>query len=316
MQAMRQIAAAAGALFAYFTTVLPRVRKELKELGPLPEAKVRNAEAVAVFATLAPRRRRGAVVRAIVALQVAIDLRDELEEAGEGTGGERFDLLEKRWRREVAGLPGGEAVLAYLERAIARCEQGQRNTHRAAAEGSEPLRHWAEGLGAPPEYRWWEIAAGASSSVAAHALIAAAANSDTSVAVATATDAAYNPSIGALTVLLDDLVDLEADREAGQHNYIAYYADAAEAADRLAAITRLSERLIERLPRAGRHGAILAGVAAFYLGDARAETAFAQPIRERLLATLGSGTRVLTAFTRMRLRQRKRPGQAGNPPGP
>jgi hypothetical protein len=315
MRAAREIAAAAGALFAYLTTVLSKVRRELKELGPLPEEKARNAEAVAVFATLAPRRRRAAVARAILALQVEIDLRDELEEGEEGIDPRRLDLLESRWRREIAVLPAYEAVRPWLESAVERCRQGQLRTHRAA-EGQASLQGWAEGLSNPSGYRWWEVAAGASSSVAAHALIAAAACDGTSADDAAAIDAAYNPPIGALTVLLDDLVDLEQDREAGEHNYVGYYTDSEEAADRLGWITNRSRELIEPLPRSRRHGAILAGVAAFYLSDARANTAFAAPIRERMLAELGPGPRLLAAFTRVRRRERKRPGQAGNSPGP
>jgi hypothetical protein len=72
-----------SALGAYLMTVLPAARRELKRWGPLPAEKVRNAEAVAIFATLAPRPRRATAVRAIVALQVAIDLRDTLEETAE-----------------------------------------------------------------------------------------------------------------------------------------------------------------------------------------------------------------------------------------
>jgi tetraprenyl-beta-curcumene synthase len=314
MQAAREIVAAAGALFAYVTTVLPRVRRELRRLGPLPEEKAKNAEAVAVFATLAPRRRRGAVVRAIVALQVAIDLRDELEESGEGTDPERLGLLESRWRQEVARLPAYGAVRPRLDRAIEHCEQGQRQTHRAAAEGPVSLQAWAEGLPHSSEYRWWEVAAGASSSVAAHALIAAAARPDTSPDEAEAIDAAYNPPIGALTVLLDDLVDLEQDRDAGEHNYVGYYAGAAEAADRLSLIANRGRRSIEPLRRGRRHEAILAGVAAFYLGDRRAETRFAWPTRKQLPAALGPGASLLTAF--MRLEKRTRPGRAGSSPEP
>jgi tetraprenyl-beta-curcumene synthase len=310
MQAMREIAAVVSALFAYVTTVLPRVRKELKGLGPLPEEKEKNAEAVAVFATLTPRRRRAGVVRAIVALQVGIDLRDELEEGGEGIDPGRLEQLESRWRREVAALPTNEAIGPYLDGAIERCEQGQLHTHRAAGEGTASLRAWAENLGSPPGYRWWEVAAGASSSVAAHALIAAAADGGTSAGDAAGIDAAYHPPIGALTVLLDDLVDREADREAGEHNYLGYYASDREAAERLGSIADRSEALIAALPHSERHRAILAGVAAFYLSSPQT----APPIRKRLLVALGPGTRVLVAF--MRLRGRRRSGQAGNSPGP
>jgi tetraprenyl-beta-curcumene synthase len=317
MQAAREIAAAVSALFAYLTTVLPRVRQELRQLGPLPEEKARNAEAVAVFATLAPRRRRAAVVRAIVALQVEIDLRDELEESGEGTGDGRLDQLAARWRQEVAALPAHETVRSRLDGAIERCQQGQLQTHRAAREGSTALRVWAEGLGASSEYRWWEVAAGASSSVAAHALIAAAADPATTTEDTAAIDAAYNPPIGALTVLLDDLVDLAEDHAGGEHTYISYYEGPSEMAGRLSWIAARSDELTIPLPCSGRHRAILAGVAAFYLSAQEAKTDFARPVRARLLSSMGRGTSLLAAFIGVRRQgERRRSEQAGNPPGP
>jgi hypothetical protein len=312
--AARETGAAFAALGAYLATVLTRVRRELGQLGPLPADKAKNAEAVAVFATLAPRPRRAAVVRAIAALQVAIDLRDELEESGGEASPElkaHLDRMDETWRRALAALPSHGVVLPLLEQAVHRCEQGQLHTHRAAADGPDQLRRWAEGLGGTPGYRWWEVAAGASSSVAAHALIAAAAEPGLSVETAAAIDAAYHPPVGALTVFLDDLVDREADRAAGEHNYLAYYESPAQAAERLTWIEGQASARIDALPRASRHRAILAGVGAFYLSATAAATPFAQPIRRALLAELGPGTRVLTAFMQARrLLERRRPERA------
>jgi tetraprenyl-beta-curcumene synthase len=317
MQAAREIAAAAGALFAYLTTVLPRVRKELKGLGPLPEEKVKNAEAVAVFATLAPRRHRAAVVRAIVALQVAIDLRDELEEAGEDAFDPRIGDLRERSRHEVASLPSHRAVNPWLQAAVGSCAEAQLLTHRAAREGAEVLQRWARRQQQPSEYRWWEVAAGATSSVAAHALIAAAAVPDTTAMKSGEIVVAYNPPIGALTVLLDDLVDFEEDREAGEHNYVSYYENPTEAADRLALIARRAVQLIESLPQSSRHRAILAGVAAFYLTAPSANSDLGRAVRAETLPILGPGARVLATFMRLRRAgERKRPGRAGSPPEP
>ncbi|HEY5942040.1 MAG TPA: DUF2600 family protein [Solirubrobacterales bacterium] len=309
--ASREAGAAASALGAYLTTVLPRARRELRRSEALPRDKERNAEAVSVFATLAPRSTRATAVRAIVALQVAIDLRDALEEAGadEGQTGVRLARLDGAWRRGVASLPSYPAVADLLERAVERCAEGQRRTHAAARKGPEELRAWATGLEAPAGYRWWEVAAGASSSVAAHALIAAAADPRTTTETAALIDAAYHPPIGALTVLLDDLVDFDQDRAAGEHNYMTYYESPDEAATRLGLIADRAAALARQLPRHGRHNAILAGVAAFYLGASGAETDLGRPIRKRLLESLGSGTRLLSAFMRLRRAgERKRLG--------
>lgn len=300
--AARETWAAAGALGAYLMTVLPAARRELRRWEPVPREKAKNAEAVAVFATLAPRSRRSQVVRAIVALQVAIDLRDVIEERGELNlaSAPVLDRLDANWREEAGSLPAYAAVAPLLERAVTRCEAGQQATHAAAAEDTTALRRWAEALGAPAGYRWFEAAAGASSSVAAHALLAAAADPGTTAETAALIDAAYHPPIGALTVLLDDLVDLEVDRAAGEHNYMRYYAGPEEAAARLGLIADRAAEAINLLPRASRHQAILAGVAAFYAGAGGADTELGRPIRELLLGSLGPGARLLSMFTRLR----------------
>lgn len=299
--AARETWAAASALGAYLTTVLPPARRELRRWQPVPRDKAKNAEAVAVFATLAPGSKRATVVRAIVALQVAIDMRDVIEESGEPSSASApvLDRLDGSWRKEVGTLPAYAAVAPLLQRAVTRCEEGQRHTHAAAAGDAAALRRWAEGLGAPPDYRWFEVAAGASSSVAAHALIAAAADPHTTAEDATDIDAAYHPPIGALTVFLDDLVDFDDDRRAGEHNYMTYYESPDEASARLGLIADRAAAQVRELPRAKRHGAILAGVAAFYLGDGGAGTELGRPVRARLLESLGPGTRLLTGFTRL-----------------
>jgi tetraprenyl-beta-curcumene synthase len=309
-------------------SIVPRVRGEqrrwaeraaaisdpaLREaaLGALAE-KSGNVEAVGVFALLAPRRHRPTVLRAIAALQVAVDYLDSLEEAGIDTSGGRGDggyreSLEAESRQAAASLPSYARVAPFVEVAVERCKQGQRRTHAAARGGPDALRDWAGGLeaerargpGAPPVYRWWEVAAGASSSVAAHALIAAAADQRTREADAEAIDAAYFPPIGALTVLLDDLVDRSADRAAGEHNYIDYHASAAEAAERISLLTRQAADAISPLPHARRHAAILAGVVAFYLGSTGALDEWAEPIRERTTERLGSTGRLAMAAVRI-----------------
>ena len=235
--------------------------------------------------------------------ELAIDYRDTLEEGGaaEGDSADSYlTALDAGWVREVEALAGCSTVAPLLRAAADRCAEGQRQTHAAAASGHSELQRWAERLDETADYRWWELAAGASSSVAAHALIAAAAGPALSASTAAAVDAAYNPSIGALTVFLDDLVDLEADRKTGEHNYLAYYPSSAEAAERLAWIAREADARIASLPHASRHRAVLAGVGAFYLSDPAAATPYAQPIRRALLAALGPGTRALTAFMRTR----------------
>ena len=304
------------ALATYLLTVLPTARRELerwrREATAIPDPNLRrqaltalaekdaNVEAVAVFAVLAPRARRRTALGAIVALQVAIDYLDTMEERGEDGDSRYLERLFAACRDRAAALPAHEAVLPLLERAIARCGEGQRHTHAAEHGDRGALEAWARTLEAPSAYRWWELAAGASSSVAAHALIAAAADPTTSAAEAELIDAAYFPPVGALTVFLDDLVDRDEDAAAGAHNYLKYYSSGDEAAGRLELIAHRAEAAIAALRHSPRHAAILAGVVGFYLSAPGAETAFARPVRQRLLRSGGSAVRPVVAVMRRR----------------
>lgn len=219
-------------------------------------------------------------------------------------------------RGGVSMLPAIEAVRPVARRAAGRCGEGQSHTHAveaakrdgpAAAPGrdlvaaaTDLLEAWALSLVSPPGYAWWELAAGASSSVAAHALVAAAAEPGTTVAEAEAIDAAYYPPIGALTVLLDDLVDRDQDLPGGAHNYTAYYKDGTEAGARLAFIARRAATAIAPLRHRHRHAAILAGVAGFYLSAPGARSGYAKPAAEALLDELGPAVRLIAAYNRRR----------------
>lgn len=283
-----------------------------------------NPEATAVFALLAPRRLRPIVLRAGIALQVAVDYLDELTERPEvspkvslalhsalvdavrpsptlGAGwaelpdGGYLEALVETCRRDLMSLPAVSAVLGKAQAAAERCAAGQTYTHA----GAEQLRAWAESEQVRPGYRWWEVAAGASSSVAVHALIAAAADPATRSDDANRIAAAYYPAIGALTVLFDDLVDVEQDLASAQHNYIAYYPDGEAAAARLAFIAGLARGAIGDLRHRHTHLAILAGVAGFYLSAPEARTGFGDPVRERLLEAIGPAVRPVLLAMRL-----------------
>jgi tetraprenyl-beta-curcumene synthase len=307
------------------------------------DEKADNVEATAVFASLAPRRTRPTVIRASTALQVAVDYLDTLgEQPGpdplrdglllhgalaaalepgaasrdwyahhpQREDGGYLDRLVTACREAATSLPAAAAILPLARRAIVRCGEGQSRTHATAEGSARELQRWASELSAPAGFEWWEVAAGASSSVAAHALLALAADPEATPGQGELVDAAYFPSIGALTVLLDDLVDREADEAAGEHSYLRHFSSDAEAAARLETIAGLADRSVSPLPRSGRHRAILSGVLALYLSSPGAAAPGARAIRDRLLASSGPTVRALAGVLR-----RKRPGPAGNRPG-
>jgi tetraprenyl-beta-curcumene synthase len=293
-----------------------------------------NAEATAVFAILIPRPQRSSALRAMTALQTTIDYLDTL---GERPGDEPLAdgmalheaLLEAvtpgaehsdwyRWhphsqdggylealvtacQKEVSALPSGKAVSATARRAARRCGEGQSYTHAAAIDenGVQQMESWALRLDEQETYFWWELTAAASSSVAIHALIAAAATPETSEEEAEQIDGAYFPSISALTVLLDDLIDHESDVASGEHNYLEYYPSNEEAAERFAFIASSGKTAIAGLRRQQLHSAILTGVSGFYLSTPAAKSDYALPIRARLLETVGAAVYPILAAMRV-----------------
>ena len=203
----------------------------------------------------------------------------------------------------VAALPSWQAVEVRAQQAARRCGEGQSHTHAAVTTGeTSDLKAWAARQEGPAAYRWWEVAAGASSSVAVHALIAAAADPKTAGGEAELIDAAYFPPIGALTVLLDDLIDFEEDIADGEHNYMTYYRSSEAAAERLSLIAAEGRAATAQLRHRHRHAAILAGVAGFYLSDPAASSERAAPIRKRMLRSLGGNARLVMIAMRVRRR--------------
>jgi hypothetical protein len=129
-------------LAIYQFRILPAVRGELsnweRRAEAIPKAELRaaalyslrekrsNVEATAVFSILAPRRHRATALRAMVALQAAIDCIDSLEE--QGAEGERLaadpkgypaELFAACWR-EAERLPAAEATIPAARRAVDR----------------------------------------------------------------------------------------------------------------------------------------------------------------------------------------------------
>jgi tetraprenyl-beta-curcumene synthase len=127
-----------------------------------------------------------------------------------------------------------------------------------------------------------EFLAGAASSVlAVHALIAAAADERTTPEEANEIDATYL-SICALSTMLDSLIDYQRDAQAGQVGYIRYYDDH----DTLARdLTNAARRAIEHaapLRNGAHHVMTLVGVAAYYISAPTARSDFARPVTRQV----------------------------------
>jgi tetraprenyl-beta-curcumene synthase len=287
------------------------------------------AEGAAIFATLVPgRAARRELICLLVAWQVAYDYLDTVGEEvaaassdraalygtlgialspaachdGHAGDGGYLDHLVACCRASVARLPSGEVIGPFAVRAAERCAEAQALTHAVASSGSEPLRRWAQAQPGSDGFLWWEVAAGAISSLAVHALLATAALRHAGAADASKVDAAYFPSICALSTLLDSTIDAVDDAGTTNHRCTAYYADADEASRRIAAIARVAATAARALPRGRGHTVILAGMTAYYAaagpaGDQRTHRLVASAV------SAGSGPILWTLRLRARLRR-------------
>jgi tetraprenyl-beta-curcumene synthase len=297
-----------------------------------------NAEAAAVFATLVPRARWPTLVPLLVAFQVMYDYLDTVGEDPvvdplrnglqlhralaaaldpgmppvdyyalhpHGDDGGYLDALVARCRTALPDLPAAAVALPHARRAAVRCSEGQSYTHAAMREGHAALAAWAAGQDRAPGYRWWEVAAGAISSVGVYALLAAASDPLTTLDEVARVDAAYFPPICALSTLLDSLIDREPDTLTANHSCFAQYGSHHEAADRLCQIALEAARAARGLRHGARHGAIVAGVVGYYLSAVEADNDAGQLILQRLADSLGFTLTGVLATMRLRRRIRR-----------
>jgi tetraprenyl-beta-curcumene synthase len=280
-----------------------------------------NSQVAATLATLAPPARRGPVVEAIVALEVMYDYLDGLTEArvadplrsGErlfqsltdallidppaptdyyqfhpstGDGG-YLVALSSAVSRAVVKLPACQAVAPVAQRAAVRCAQAQVRVHAVPDRGIDQLRSWSEREAAGTGLEWREFVAGAVASVlAAHVLIAAAADARTTRGQAVAIDRAYL-CVSAVSTMLDSLIDYEHDLSAGDPWHVALYEDGAELADRLRTTVAQALDRTRVLPHRSHHVMTLFGVIAYYVSSAAARSGVARPMIIALKRELG-----------------------------
>jgi tetraprenyl-beta-curcumene synthase len=291
-----------------------------------------NPEAATLFAVLAPWRRRGRLIRLMVDFQIAYDYLDAINEQTDtaslrnglhlhralidavsaSPSGEAYYLhhpqsedggylcaLVEGCRAVLRTLPSAQAIEPVLVRAVERCGEGQSHNHAALIEGEEQLIEWSVAQPRGEGYLWWELAAAGISCLGIHALFAAAARA-TTLAEAERVDAAYYPSVCALSALLDSLVDCPEDSAGTNHSFVGHYSSQALAARRFEAISSEARALSSALAGRARHALILSGIASFYLSAPEACSARARAVAARTLAPLGATTMPMLAVMRWR----------------
>jgi tetraprenyl-beta-curcumene synthase len=347
---VREIAALVTAGITYWLTIYPRARLEIRRCRrrarQIPDSTLRaqaldkltrerlNPEAAAFFAVLAPRRRRGPLVRLMVDYQIAYDYLDAINEQPASAslrnglqlhralsdavsaqpscadyylyhpqnddGGYLVDLV-RACHKVLRSLPSTSVIEPVLVHAAERCGEAQSRNHAALVEGDGQLIDWTVAGKDSGEYLWWELAAAGISCLALHALFAGAACA-TALEEAERIDTAYFPPVCAISALLDSLIDYRHDAGNANHSFVGHYETSTPIAERFAAIASEARVLASTLKHHCRHTVILAGIASFYLSAPEAHTEFAQPVATRTLDCLGPTIAPILAVMRLRRR--------------
>jgi len=191
-------------------------------------------------------------------------------------------------------LPATNALAPAMLRAASRCAEAEVLTHAAAFTSSSqvegwasPAERWARETANGSGLEWREYLAGAASSVlAVHALIALAGDERTTVEHAAPIDAVYL-ALGALSTMLDSVVDYEQDAENGTLAYIRHYGDDRSIiGDRMVHVARAAARRAHDAPGSVHHLMTLAGVAAYYTSAPSATNELAWPATSRIQSEL------------------------------
>jgi tetraprenyl-beta-curcumene synthase len=306
--------------------------EELQRAARTAHAKRGNVEGAALFGVLAPRAYRRDAIRALVALQSAYNYLDELAEQPsadphsnarrlhlallaavspeppyldhyaynpENEDGGYLAALIDACRESLLRLPGYALFAPPLAAAAMRTVDFQALNLPESQGGQASLESWARALtltAAGQGIAWWEVAAGAGSSLALHALIATAAGGELDSSIAMLVDDAYFPTIGALHSLLDSVVDRDEDREKGQRSLLANYPSPVYAAARIAMLAGEARDACAPLPAPRTHRVILTAMCSYYLSARQPRTTESRLVRANLLDALGFDLHVAIAM--------------------
>ena len=201
-----------------------------------------------------------------------------------------LEALSSAARAALSRLPAADAITASARASALRSAQAQVRMHAVPQLGIEQVRQWASSETDGTGLQWRELLAGSASSVlAVHALIAAAADPATTEDEGEAIERAYLHTCVQLT-LLDGLVDHEQDVRmqdagalgSGGLGYIGLYEDREELARTLTDAATRAAAHARALRHGPHHAMTLVGVVAYYTSAPGARGELAAPIAGRL----------------------------------
>jgi tetraprenyl-beta-curcumene synthase len=209
-------------------------------------------------------------------------------------------MLVESCRRRCAALPSYGGVRPLVLREARRAQVLALNHDLDTRERDASLRAWAiREFAGERRLSWFELSGAASASVTIHAFLALASEPACSEAEMRRTCAAYFPWMSVATTMLDSYVDQAEDVENGDHRYIAHYATAQLADERVRELVTRSAREARRLRHGHRHAVITACMVAMYLSKESAHTPGMRASTADLVRAGGSLTRLLLPVLRL-----------------
>jgi tetraprenyl-beta-curcumene synthase len=307
-----------------------------------------DLEGAVAFAVFAPPSTHVGLVRAITAFQLAFDYLDSVgelpnpdpiangrslnqalvtafspgashasyyEHHGSNRDAGYLEALIDTCRATLSGLPSFATIAAPAKRALSRIVAYQSLNHGDVHGSHDAFADWARTQAIPgTDLHWWENGAAAGSQLSVLALIAAAADPTMGPERATALERAYFPWIGALSTLLDGVLDQRRDNMEGQRSLIDYYESPGETAERLRTIALEALEAIRPLPDADNHVLILEAMAAFFHSAPRASSPEVGMTTQAVFDTMGRTAPVALLLFRARHALARRPPALPAPP--
>lgn len=211
-------------------------------------------------------------------------------------------MLVETCRSSCAALPSYGRIRPLAVREARRAQVLALNHDTDPGKRDAALKDWAAREFPGQDERrlsWFELTGAASASLTVHAFLALAAQPACTDAEVESTCAAYFPWLSATTTMLDSYVDQAEDEVNGDHRYVAHYASAAVAGQRMRHLVMRSATEARRLRDGHRHAVIAACMMAMYLSKDSARTPDMRAGTASIVRAGGSLTRLLLPILRM-----------------
>ncbi len=205
-----------------------------------------------------------------------------------------LERLVKTCQDNLRKLPSYKIVQEEAVKLAKLYSHLQTYKHLAVEERELKMLNWINPKIADyPEITTWEFAAATGSTLGVFCLYAAAFNPQLMVKQGIRIRQTYFPWICGLHILLDYFIDLREDQETNQLNFVAYYEHREMIRERLHLFVENSLKQAKQLDHPKFHHAVVHGLIAMYLSDAKSMDKDIRSVTKQLLGDSGFEVKLL-----------------------